>query len=173
MDPVKPPDEDPPPAPVRPAFFGIGALALAVTILAGMFAGMSAFTFSYGEGISYFSTDPAACANCHVMQGHFDSWVKSSHHTVATCVDCHLPHDFTGKYIAKADNGFFHSWAFTFQNFHEPIRIKPRNERIVQLNCVSCHTDMVHELLPATVRGESVSCIHCHAQVGHAEWRRR
>ncbi len=157
--------------PSRPLGRGPDALVVLVAMLAGIFVGMSAFTFSYGEGLSYFSTDPTACTNCHIMNSHFDSWVKSTHHTSATCVDCHLPHDFLGKYVAKADNGFFHSWAFTFQNFHEPIRIKPRNRRITQLNCISCHQDVVHELLPTTVRGESVSCIHCHSDVGHAQSR--
>jgi len=155
--------------PARGGFLrGVSFLAVLAAICGGMFAGMTVFTFGYGEGISYFSNDPRSCTNCHIMDSYFDSWVKSSHQAVASCVDCHLPHDFVGKYVSKADNGFFHSWAFTFQDFHEPIQIKPRNQRIVQLNCVSCHSNFVHELLPTTVRGESVSCTHCHTNVGHA-----
>jgi hypothetical protein len=65
----------------------------------------------------YFSKDPAACANCHIMNSEYDSWQKASHHTVAKCVDCHLPHDFVPKYLAKAENGMRHSYGFTFQNF--------------------------------------------------------
>jgi cytochrome c nitrite reductase small subunit len=148
---------------------GIGALVLAV--LGGMLTGMSAFAFTYGEGMSYFSEDPRACVNCHIMQGHFDSWVKSSHSAFATCNDCHLPNEAPDKYIAKADNGFFHSWAFTFEDFAEPIQIKPRNLRIVQNNCVACHSTMVHGIVREARRGESVSCIHCHANVGHAASR--
>jgi cytochrome c nitrite reductase small subunit len=148
---------------------GGGALLLAV--LGGMLAGMGAFTFTYGEGMSYFSEDPRACINCHVMQDQYDSWVKSSHSAFATCNDCHLPNEAPASYIAKADNGFFHSWAFTFDDFHEPIQIKPRNYRIVQNNCIDCHSTMVHELVRETVRGESVSCIHCHTNVGHAASR--
>jgi cytochrome c nitrite reductase small subunit len=55
------------------------------------------------------------------MQPQFDSWQKSSHHSSASCVDCHLPHEPIKKWIAKAENGFLHSKAFTLQNFHEPI----------------------------------------------------
>ena len=73
----------------------------------------------------------AACINCHIMQPQFDSWQKASHHTFATCVDCHLPHDFVGKYIAKAENGYLHSRAFTLQDFAEPIRITAKNSRIL------------------------------------------
>jgi cytochrome c nitrite reductase small subunit len=152
-------------------WYEIGAASLLAAILVGVVAGLGLFTFNYGEGLSYFSTDPEACVNCHLMQPYFDSWVKSSHQANAGCVDCHLPHAVIPKYLAKADNGFFHSVGFTFQNCPEPIRIKPRNRRIVQQNCNSCHAEMVHELLPAVKSGEAVSCIHCHRDVGHAAWR--
>src|SRR5688572_10607273 len=117
-----------------------GPFALSLSAVVGIVIGIGVFTFDYGEGFSYFSTAPEACTNCHVMQPYYDSWAKSSHHTSAKCIDCHLPHDFVGKYIAKADNGWRHSWAFTFQDFHEPIEIIPRNSRILQNNCVSCHS---------------------------------
>jgi cytochrome c nitrite reductase small subunit len=156
-----------------PVLANLGALGVLVALLVGMFVGMSAFTMSYGEGWSYFSKRPETCINCHVMDDHFDSWVKSSHAHVASCADCHLPHDKIHGLIAKADNGFFHSWAFTFQDFHEPIRIKERNLKNLLNNCVDCHADAVHEMLPAEPGGDSMSCVHCHAEVGHAAWRRR
>src|SRR5688572_32577853 len=40
---------------------------------------------------------------------HFDAWNKSSHRAVATCNDCHTPHNLVGKYTVKAKNGFWHS----------------------------------------------------------------
>ena len=146
----------------------IGIIGLALSSLVGVFIGVGVFTFDYGEGLSYFSTAPEACTNCHVMQPYYDSWQKSSHHTSAKCIDCHLPHDFVGKYIAKADNGYRHSWAFTFQDFHEPIQMTPRNRRILQNSCVTCHGELVHPLLESGTAAESsVSCAHCHADVGH------
>lgn len=143
-------------------------LLILTTMMLGILFGVGTFTFGYGQGASYFSSDPKNCANCHVMQGHLDSWQKSSHHTVAVCNDCHLPHNLIGKYLTKADNGFFHSMAFTLENFHEPIQIKPRNRRVTQNACLSCHADFVHEILPRTPDGEAVACIHCHSDVGHA-----
>lgn len=143
------------------------ALAAGAVLAAGTLAGLGTFTFGYAKGFSYLSSDPAACANCHIMQDYYDTWQKASHHHVAACIDCHLPHDFVGKYISKADNGFFHSLAFTLDNFHEPIQIKPRNRRITQNNCVACHQDTVHEMMPAQTGGEMASCIQCHADVGH------
>lgn len=137
----------------------------------GIVLGLGSYTFDYGEGLSYFSTNPVACANCHVMNDHYDSWTKAGHHQAAVCVDCHLPVDFIPKYIAKADNGFWHSKGFTFMDFHDPIMIKPRNARILQENCLRCHGDFVHEILLGSrserAAAEGVGCVHCHRGVGH------
>ena len=147
----------------------LGSLTLALAVLLGMLGGIGAFTFGYGKGHSYLVDDPNACANCHVMDGHFDSWLKSSHNAVATCNDCHLPHDVFGKWLVKADNGFFHSLAFTLENFHEPIRIKPRNREVTQGTCLDCHRDFVHQMLPPEPGQDMLLCIQCHGDVGHAE----
>ena len=56
--------------------------------------GIGTYTLFYAEGFSYLSDDPEVCVNCHIMQSQYDSWLKASHHDVANCVDCHLPHDF-------------------------------------------------------------------------------
>jgi cytochrome c nitrite reductase small subunit len=144
--------------------------ATMLAVLLGLLIGTGAFTFKYAEGFSYFSTDPKACMNCHIMTPQYESWQKSSHHAVAGCVDCHLPHTLIAKYIAKAENGYHHSKAFTTQDFHEPIMIKEKNSRILQHNCVDCHNDMAFDILTGHGGGaDSVSCIHCHASVGHGE----
>jgi cytochrome c nitrite reductase small subunit len=145
-----------------------GVFSVVLATLVGVLGGVGAFTFGYGKGASYLSNDPTACVNCHVMQGHFDSWQNSSHRHVAVCNDCHLPHNYVGKWVTKADNGFFHSLAFTLENFHEPIQIKSRNRRVTQQACLSCHAELVHQMLPAADDGENLMCIHCHSDVGHA-----
>jgi cytochrome c nitrite reductase small subunit len=139
-----------------------------LSLLLGVLAGVGGFTFQYAEGLSYLSEDPEACANCHIMQAQLDSWQKSSHHGVAVCVDCHLPRDFVGQYLAKAENGYRHSAAFTLQNFHEPIQITERNARILQSSCIECHGDFVHNLVEgSTTDPDAVRCVHCHRSVGH------
>lgn len=139
-------------------------------VCCGVLAGVGFFTFNYAEGLSYLSSDPKACVNCHIMRSEYDSWQKSSHHAAAKCVDCHLPHDLVGKYLAKGLNGYHHSKAFTFQDFHEPVMIKERNSRILQDNCLRCHEDMVHGLVQgAQTEGNPVFCVHCHQSVGHGE----
>ncbi|HKE20493.1 MAG TPA: cytochrome c nitrite reductase small subunit [Kofleriaceae bacterium] len=144
--------------------------SLIVAIAVGVLCGLGGFTFHYAEGLSYFSSDPRACANCHIMRRQYDGWQKASHHGVATCADCHLPQTFAAKYLAKASNGYHHSKGFTFQDFEEPIRIKSRNARILQANCIRCHEAMVRSLVSgARTDRDAVECVHCHATAGHGE----
>ena len=141
---------------------------LVLAALVGAVFGMGGFTFHYAEGLSYFSTDPRACKNCHIMNEQYASWSKGPHHAAAGCVDCHLPHDFVGKYVAKAENGYHHSKGFTLQDFHEPILIKPKNARILQSSCLRCHEDFVHDIVRGSTTAEdAVTCVHCHRGVGH------
>ena len=144
------------------------ALAVAAAVALGVLGGLGAFTFGYGDGAAYLKNDPASCANCHVMRAQYDSWTHSSHRSVATCNDCHLPHDFLGKWVTKADNGFFHSLAFTTDDFHEPIQIKDRNRRVTQGACLHCHSNYVNHMLPAERGGDMLRCIQCHDDVGHS-----
>jgi cytochrome c nitrite reductase small subunit len=102
------------------------------------------------------------------MREHYDGWQKASHHTVAVCNDCHVPHDFARKYLAKAEHGFWHSKGFTLQDFHEPIRMKARSAAHVQENCIGCHGALVREIVDrGSAADESNNCLRCHAAVGH------
>jgi cytochrome c nitrite reductase small subunit len=142
---------------------------LSVGLLVGAIGGLGLFTFRYAEGLSYFSTDPRACANCHIMREQYGSWQHASHHGNATCVQCHLPHPLVPKLLAKAENGFNHSRAFTLQDFPEPIHIGPKNAAILQEACLSCHGALVSELVhgSASNDADAVRCVHCHRGVGH------
>ena len=140
-----------------------------LAVVMGVALGQSLYTFRYAEGLSYFSSNPQACVNCHIMQPQYDGWQKASHHNVAKCVDCHLPHDFIGKYYTKAENGFWHSKGFTLQDFPEPIQMRDVSRRIVQENCLYCHADFVHEILTIRHDQEQLNCTHCHRTVGHGD----
>lgn len=135
---------------------------------AGILIGVGGFTFIYAKGYSYFSNDPKACANCHIMQEHYDSWVKSSHHKAAACNDCHVPHRPVEKYLAKARNGYNHSKAFTLQNFPEPIRITRPNLEDLQHNCIECHSTIVSDIAAHKDVGKGQArCTQCHRGTGH------
>lgn len=161
-------------------------------VAGGAALGLGAYTFVYAKGASYLSTDPAVCANCHIMGEHFAAWQRSSHRAAAGCSDCHMPHDLVGKYLTKASNGFWHSVAFTSGRFPDPLMIKPHNRAVVEGACRHCHASVteaidagghapgiragaggsptgrrpqLHDGIGAP--GEELSCIFCHTYVGH------
>jgi cytochrome c nitrite reductase small subunit len=136
---------------------------LLVALTAGLALGVGGYAFQYARGSSYMGNDPATCANCHVMAGHYAGWQASPHHLAATCNDCHTPATFPGKYVVKALNGYHHSMAFTFGGYPEVIRARPESSAVVEANCRRCHGDLVEDI----AHGEGVSCIRCHASVGH------
>ena len=153
----------------------------ATAILIGTAMGIGAFTFVYARGHSYLTDNPAACANCHVMEEQYASWMKSSHRAVAVCNDCHTPHDFVGKYATKARNGFWHSFYFTTGSFPEPIQITAFSRRIAEGACRDCHQSIVGSLVHAEEvpkfqenggisPPEALACTRCHSRVGH--WTR-
>lgn len=146
---------------------------LILMMLLGVCAGAAGYTFHYARGASYLSNDPKACANCHVMQDHLDSWQKSSHHAVATCNDCHTPHHLVGKYLTKMENGYHHSKAFTLQDFPDVIRIREKNARIVRDSCLHCHEALAGNLVGhgGQPGAQTMDCVHCHADVGHGARR--
>jgi cytochrome c nitrite reductase small subunit len=137
----------------------------------GIAFGLGLFTFGYAKGASYLTNDPAACANCHVMAEHFAAWQRASHRAVATCNDCHTPHNLIGKYVTKARNGFWHSFYFTTGRYPDPLRITPRNHDVTEGTCRYCHQEIVAaiDVAQATpVHADArLSCVRCHTYVGH------
>ncbi|MDO8664994.1 MAG: cytochrome c nitrite reductase small subunit [Gemmatimonadales bacterium] len=140
-------------------------LVLACTF--GLAVGTGAYTFVYAKGASYLGHDPAACANCHIMGEQYAGWLSGSHRAVAACNDCHTPSNFVGKYVTKASNGFWHSFAFTSGRFPEPLRIKPRNRAVTERRCRECHQDIVVAIEGPHSPEREISCIRCHSTVGH------
>ncbi len=132
--------------------------------------GVSTATFLYADGFSYFSGNPKACMNCHIMRPHYDAWSGSTHRSVATCNDCHTSGSFFSKYSQKAVNGLLHSWAFTTDNFHEPIQIKDFNRKIATKSCLNCHSNLIETSHFGAVGFGKNQCLNCHKDVGHRRW---
>lgn len=141
-------------------------LWLLLSAAVGGALGLGGFTFAYAEGLSYFSDNPDACVNCHIMREVYDGWHRGTHKAFATCNDCHTPHTFPGKYLIKALNGWNHSVAFTTGRFPEPIRITTLNREVAQENCLYCHAELV-ALISHAVDDAPTDCLVCHGGVGH------
>lgn len=147
----------------------IKGIILGVTV--GMAVGIGAYTFVYAKGWSYLTDNPAACANCHVMNEQYAGWIKSSHRSVAVCNDCHTPAGFVGKYTTKARNGFWHSFYFTTGRFEDNIQITPHSREITEQACRKCHEEITSAIEgPHAERSsERTSCLRCHNSVGHLQ----
>ncbi len=146
-------------------------LIIAVAVLLGIVIGLGTYTFIYAKGYSYLTNNPAACANCHVMQAQYEAWLKSSHHSAATCNDCHTPHNIIGKYAVKANNGFWHSFYFTSGNYPDTIEITKFDHKVTENACRRCHENITAEIDGNVVHGkaEGLQCTRCHDSVGHSE----
>ena len=145
---------------------GFSVLPIPLTLAAaaaGLALGIGVYVFHYAKGSSYLGNDPATCANCHVMSAHYAGWQAAPHHQVATCNDCHTPDGPVSKYAVKALNGWHHSLAFTLGGYPDVIRARPESVAVVEANCRRCHADLVDSM----VHGGDVSCVRCHASVGH------
>ncbi len=135
--------------------------------LVGVAIGLGLYTFVYAKGYSYLTNNPGACQNCHVMQDYYSAWLSGSHHAVATCNDCHTPHNFAGKYAIKAANGFLHSFAFTTGWFPDVIQIKGYNRNVTEGTCKTCHRELTSSIV-GVHSGKDISCIKCHFNAGHS-----
>ena len=118
-------------------------LAWVAATAIGACVGLGGYTFVYARGASYLTDDPAACANCHVMEEQFAGWSRASHAASRSATTATRRPSLVGKYTTKASNGFWHSFYFTTGGFPEPIRITPRNRAITEAACRKCHAEIV------------------------------
>ena len=153
-------------------FSSITALVAALTLFV--------YLVNSSKALSYLSSDPKACINCHVMNTHYATWQHSSHSMRASCVDCHLPHDSAlNKYMAKARDGWNHSVAFTLSSHGQNIIISDDGASRVQQNCISCHATLVETIISNSDRYHDFSgtprtdrkCWDCHRDVPHGKVR--
>ena len=125
--------------------------------------------------LSYFSSDPKTCINCHTMNTQYATWQHSAHREQATCIDCHLPRDsFFKKIFAKTLDGYNHSVAMTFSSYGYNLRITANAAERIHANCISCHEEAVSQMminakLYKTSGGSSIDrlCWDCHRKVPH------
>ena len=139
--------------------------------LVGIVLGVGGYAFVYAKGYSYILNDPAACSNCHAMRKQYEAWMKSSHHSAATCNDCHTPRNVLGKYAVKASNGFFHSLYFTTGRYPDTIQITRFDRAVTEGACRRCHQNITSAIDGNVPHGkaEGLLCTHCHYAVGHSD----
>lgn len=149
---------------------------LPAAIAIGAMIGLGFYAIHLSRLTSYMSDDPKACINCHVMTPHYMTWENSSHREVASCNDCHVPHDNVfNKYYFKAKDGAYHSYVFTTRTEPEVIRAKEASVKVIHDNCIRCHLDQVTDaktdglVAHHTENRTERLCWDCHKGVPHGK----
>lgn len=145
-----------------------------VIIVLGIMTGLVIHLLNISNAASYLSEDPKTCVNCHVMYPVYATWEKGSHGRVATCNDCHVPQDnLLRKYFFKASDGLRHASMFTFKMEPQVIRIKDAGKKVVQENCIRCHSNFLHPVSLRAIGAKSIYddsdilCWDCHREIPH------
>lgn len=151
---------------------------LPVTVLVGMIVGLGFYILHLSKAASYLSDDPKTCINCHVMTTEYITWNHSSHRNVATCNDCHVPHDNVfNKYYFKAKDGLYHASVYTMRMEPQTITMREPSKVVVQNNCIRCHKDQVTDAkMISWVESHKESrldrtCWECHKETPHGRVR--
>ena len=147
---------------------------LSVLILTGVFFGLGFFIIYSSNAPSYLSDSPETCINCHIMVPQYATWSHSSHRENATCNDCHVPHDNVfNKYYFKAKDGLRHASIFTLRLEPQVIFIHKAGKKVVQQNCVRCHSNLLTDTKLQTLTNfehykiSDRECWDCHREVPH------
>lgn len=145
-----------------------------VTILNGVLVGLFLYLLNISNAVSYLSDEPETCINCHVMNPQYATWNHSSHREVATCNDCHVPHNNAlNKYYFKAKDGLRHASVFTMRGEPQVIFIKEEGKHVVRQNCIRCHSKLVTDNTGIVRFDQSRhfrlerSCVECHRETPH------
>ncbi len=145
-----------------------------VIILIGIIIGLGSFLFYISKAYSYLSDNPKTCVNCHIMAPQYATWFHSSHREVASCNDCHVPHDnIFNTYYFKAKDGLRHATIFTLRAEPQVIFIKQAGHNVVQQNCVRCHTYLIQNNSVGKYTSNynhfniKRPCWDCHREVPH------
>lgn len=131
-------------------------------ILLGIVLAVAGMVF-IGGGIAY-ADRPAFCGSCHSMQQVYSTY-KESNHKQFTCGDCHLPQqNLAVKMYVKGENGVRHTYHETMRDYPESIKVTPQATKILNDNCMRCHTSTVEK---TGMGAGGQSCIKCHGGVVH------
>jgi cytochrome c nitrite reductase small subunit len=146
-----------------------------VAVTLGILAGLIAYAVYISKAPSYLSDNPETCINCHVMNSQFNDWAHSSHRIVATCNDCHVPHDNVfHKYFFKMQDGLRHATIFTLRTEPQVIYIHDAGRKTVQANCIRCHDHTTGmQFLGSVLPGfnnhlRDRTCLDCHRETPHS-----
>lgn len=148
---------------------GVRLLFLMFFAMLAFIIGGGIYTFVNAEGFMMMTDKPEACSQCHIMTEVYDSFSKGDHANRASCVDCHLPHDFMGYWSKKAYHGLKHGFFFTLVDNPANLKAADMTHDDVNNSCAYCHSSMAANAINPTFNAhtEQLDCLSCHRGVGH------
>jgi cytochrome c nitrite reductase small subunit len=136
---------------------------LKIVLLAGAVALAVALFLTVGPPqLLAKSETPEFCASCHIHEAHYEAWFHQGAHRRKACVDCHLPNEnMPVHYVWKSIDGMKDLVLFNAGHVPDDIRITERGRKVVQANCIRCHSETV-----AMINQER-QCTDCHRRIMH------
>ncbi|GAB6126026.1 cytochrome c nitrite reductase small subunit [Humidesulfovibrio idahonensis] len=108
------------------------------------------------------SETPEFCASCHIHESHYEAWFHQGAHRRKACVDCHLPNEnMPVHYAWKSIDGMKDLVLFNAGHVPDDIRITEHGRKVVQANCIRCHSETVSMI------NQERPCTDCHRRIMH------
>jgi len=89
--------------------------------------------------------------------------------TAFSIVSCRLTPNYSAesrtKYYTKGDHGFWHSYAFTADNFYEPIQLQAHSQVVTESTYRTCHLAIGQAINTSHSNRVRFSCILCPGKV--------
>lgn len=117
--------------------------------------------------LNHLLDGPQFCGSCHFMKPWVDTWYHSSHREVASCGDCHIPHDLVQGAFYKAYTGSRDALETITGQIPESFLISDHGSKVVHKNCLSCHSDLLR-IVGDTRKDNGMYCFKCHQNTPHS-----
>lgn len=106
------------------------------------------------------------CGRCHAMDTQVHTYLNSVHAAEAHCGDCHDPHGLVTGSAYAAYTGTRDVYRVVTNTTPEVIRTTTMSKKVIQGNCVRCHTDVLGSI-GDTMQTSGRHCFECHKKIVH------
>jgi cytochrome c nitrite reductase small subunit len=153
-----------------PIFFANAFNFLKVHILFAFFL-LLLLALLGGAGVIAFTSRPAFCGTCHVMEKDINAWKKSTHQNV-NCIKCHVEPGLI-PLIKDKIMAVRHPLTLVFGEVEEPINKRSElAEKMHDESCLQCHPLRKSREYDGVIMNHrahfgKVKCAVCHNRVAH------
>lgn len=117
--------------------------------------------------LNHMLDGPQFCGSCHFMGPWVETWYHSAHREVASCGDCHIPHDIVPGAFYKAYTGTRDALETITGQIPKSFLISSHGSEVVHENCLRCHRELFR-IVGDTRTKDGVYCFKCHSNTPHS-----